>query len=168
MRFMFRSALLCLTGASLRYHSMGRLACRMEPCVASVLPISIILWDLTSSGHYSDRLLPRDLFISLQTPARPRHIPAAAASPRHDVRMARGVAVDGDSRIRLITMPRAPRMLVHGAECWVATWSVMPSKESGPAFCAPKLAGQVREPSSTQPCRYHAPLWHYAPVKSIV
>lgn len=70
---------------------------------------------------------PRPLYtVCLQTPVVgqtpvPGHIPAAAASPRHDVRMARGVAVDGDRPIRLITMPRAPRMLLHR--------SLMPGKE---------------------------------------
>lgn len=58
-----RSALLCLTGASLRYDGTGRLTCRMVPCVAPSLANIYLLWDLTTSGHVSDRLLPRDLFI---------------------------------------------------------------------------------------------------------
>lgn len=114
-------------GASLRYDGTGRLTCRMVPCVAPSLASFYLLWDSTTSGHVSDRLLPRDFYtVCLQTPVVgqtpvPGHIPAAAASPRHDVRMARGVAVDGDRPNRLITMPPAPRMLPHR--------SLMPRKE---------------------------------------
>lgn len=138
-----RSALLCLPGASLRYDGTGRLTCRMAPCVAPSLASFYLLWDLTTSGHISDRLWPRDLFICLQTPV-PGHIPAAAASPRHDVRMARGVAVDGDRPNRLITMPRAPRILVNR--------SLMPRKEQNLSLLlCPPAVGQARQPPSIPP-----------------
>lgn len=138
-----RSALLCLPGASLRYDGTGRLTCRMAPCVAPSLASFYLLWDLTTSGHISDRLWPRDLFICLQTPV-PGHIPAAAASQRHDVRMAIGVAVDGDRPNRLITMPRAPRMLVNR--------SLMPRKEQNLSLLlCPPAVGQARQPPSIPP-----------------
>lgn len=138
-----RSALLCLTGASLRYDGTGRLTCRMVPCVAPSLASFHLLWDLTTSGHSSDPLLPRDLFYMSsnsrrRASSRPRAYPRCRckSEARRPLAWQDGSREMETGRNRLLTMPRAPRILVHG--------SLMPRKEQSLSLLlCPQAVGHI-------------------------